>query len=118
MPESAHLDRAPEADEVFASVVELLAVIVGEDYLESLDVSPQTRFEADLELESMEIVQLAEELMARYGDQVDFVGWFGTMDLDQLIELSIGSLVSFIVTSLGGAGSPVHGEPTGEAAAS
>ena len=86
--------------DVYATVLGLVGDIVGTVYLEGLDVGPATRFEADLDLESMEIVQLAEELLARYGERVDFVGWFGSMELDEIIELSIEQLVSFIVDCL------------------
>lgn len=82
--------------DVYATVVALLGGIVGEVYLDGLEVGAATRFEADLDLESMEIVQLAEELLTQYGERVDFVGWFGEMELDQIIELSIGQLVTFI----------------------
>ena len=88
----------PTVDEVFAVVVEVLSGIVGEDYLEALEVTPETRFEADLELESMEIVQMAEELVARYPG-VDFMGWFATMELEELIDLGLGTVSRFIVES-------------------
>lgn len=88
--------------EVTAQVLATLGGIVGEAYLEDLAVDGSTRFDADLELESIEIVQLAEELLARYGDRVDFVAWFAGMDIDQLIELTVGDLVAFIVASLRG----------------
>ena len=105
LPTSATpLARLSTADpawrDVYATVIGLVGGIVGEVYLEGLDVSPATRFEADLDLESMEIVQLAEELLARYGERVDFVGWFGEMELDEIIDLSIEQLVTFIVGCL------------------
>jgi acyl carrier protein len=87
-------------DGIFATVMEVIAGIVGEDYIIDLQVEADTRFEADLELESIEIVQLAEELIARYEGRVDFVSWFASMELDDLIELSVGELVEFIFESL------------------
>ena len=99
----------PTPASVFATVIEVLGKIVDDDYLESLDVSIDSRFEADLELESMEIVQLAEELIGRYGSDVDFVGWFGDMELDELIELTIGDLVDLIVASLNAPGAQAEG---------
>jgi acyl carrier protein len=88
-------------DLVYRHVVDVLTAIVGPEHIERTGVSPATRFEADLELESMEIVQLAEELMEGYGSQVDFVGWFAAMDLDELLELTVGQLVEFVVRSGG-----------------
>jgi acyl carrier protein len=39
--------------------------------------------------------------LERYGSQVDFVAWVAEMDLDEIIALTVGELVDFIVTSLG-----------------
>jgi acyl carrier protein len=95
-------DTQATPDEVVAVLLDLLAGLVGQDYVEEMEVGRATRFEADLELESMEVAELAEQLMARYGDSVDFVAWFADMELDQLIELSLGDVARFIVASLGG----------------
>jgi acyl carrier protein len=84
-------------DVVYAQVIEVLTDVVGAEHVERTGVTPQTRFEADLELESMEIVQLAEGLIERYGAQVDFVGWFAAMDLDELVGLTVAQLVDFVV---------------------
>ena len=56
-------------------------------------------FDEDLELESIEFVALAEQLLERYGEQVDFVGWLATMELDEIIALTVGQLVDFVVTA-------------------
>jgi acyl carrier protein len=87
-------------DDVYRELIGALTGLVGAAYVEEMEVGPHSRFEADLELESMEIAELAEQLMARYGARVDFVAWFADMALDQLVELSIGDVVGFIVTSL------------------
>jgi acyl carrier protein len=87
-------------DMIFATVMEVLAGIVGEDYVVDMQIEAETRLESDLELESIEVVQLAEELIARYEGRVDFVSWFASMELDELIELSVGELVEFIFESL------------------
>lgn len=101
LPTTVDLATAEQGwKDVYETVLGLVGGIVGTVYLEGLDVGPATRFEADLDLESMEIVQLAEELLARYGERVDFVGWFGEMELDEIIDLSIEQLVSFIVRCL------------------
>jgi acyl carrier protein len=90
-------------DDVYAVLIGVLTGLVGDAYVEEMEVGPASRFEADLELESMEIGELAEQLMARYGAKVDFVAWFADMELDQLVDLSIGDVVRFIVDSLAGA---------------
>lgn len=101
MTETSAATRPPATfDEVYGVLIGTLTELVGQDYVEEMEVGPASRFEADLELESMEIAEMAEQLMARYGEQVDFVAWFAEMELDQLIELSVGDVVEFIVRSV------------------
>jgi acyl carrier protein len=85
---------------VLGTVLELVGEIIGQDYLEDIDVTMESTITEDLELESIEFVALAEKLRQRYGDRVDFVDWIAAMDLDQIIQLSMGQLVVFIVSCL------------------
>lgn len=87
-------------DDVYQVLIDALVGLVGAAYVEEMEVGPESRFEADLELESMEIAELSEQLMARYGDEVDFVAWFAEMELAQLVDLSVGDVTEFIVRSL------------------
>jgi len=84
---------------VLQVVTEMLVDVIGPDYLVGLQIELDTAFDADLELESLEFVALAERLMAHYGDAVDFVGWMATMELDEIITLTVGDLVAFIAAA-------------------
>ena len=90
-------DRSPEA--VLAAVTEVLQEVLGEEWIEDLEITQKTSFNDDLELESIEFVALAELLQERYGTAVDFVGWLSDMELDQIINLKVGALVAFIDSS-------------------
>jgi acyl carrier protein len=89
----------PRFAAALATVEGLLAEVIGQDYYEELEVGPESSFSADLELESVEILQLAEGLINAYGGQIDFIGWFAGMEFEQLVELTVGTLVSFIVSA-------------------
>jgi acyl carrier protein len=79
----------------------MLTVVIGEDELLMVDeVTMDTSFNDDLELESIEFVALAEELTNRYGEQVDFVGWIADMELDALVTMTVGELVDFVAGCL------------------
>ncbi|HEY7938251.1 MAG TPA: acyl carrier protein [Acidimicrobiales bacterium] len=91
----------PTSDEVLAEVRTLLVDVIGDDFLLDTEIELDTSFNEDLELESIEFVALSERLLERYGSQVDFVAWMAEMDLDEIIALTVGELVDFIVTSLG-----------------
>ena len=74
----------------------LLIEVVGDDLLLDSEITLDTSFNDDLELESIEFVALSERLQEHFGDQVDFVSWIGEMELDEIIGLRVGELVSFI----------------------
>ncbi len=86
--------------QILADVRASLIEVIGEDYLLDIPIDMHTSFDADLQLESVEFVALAERLAERYGDRVDFVGWFASMEVDELIFLRVGQLVEFIARCL------------------
>jgi acyl carrier protein len=85
-------------DDVLRTVERLVLEIAGDELLLTGPVTMATSFNADLELESIEFVALAEKLQLHYGAQVDFVGWISNKELDQIIGLTVGELVEFIVS--------------------
>jgi acyl carrier protein len=88
----------PEA--VLATVARLIAEVVGDDLDLDEPIAMDTSFNADLELESIEMVALAEALQQEYGGRVDFVAWLSQKELDEIIELRVGQLVELIVACL------------------
>jgi acyl carrier protein len=61
-------------------------------------------FDADLELESIEFVKLSTMLTERYGDRVNFVAFLATKELDEIIEMTVGEVVTYIANCLAFAG--------------
>src|SRR4051812_23021056 len=94
----------PEA--VLAELEQILTDVIGDDLLLDGPLAMTTSFDADLQLESIEFVALAEKLLVTYGEQVDFVAWMATMELDDIIGLTAGQVVDFVVTSLAAADAP------------
>lgn len=86
--------------EVLATVAELIEEVLGEDFLLDEEITMETSFSDDLELESIEFVALSERLQERYGDRVDFVAWISDKELPEIIALSVGELVEYITTCL------------------
>jgi acyl carrier protein len=78
--------------------------VVGDWYYEECRIGLDSTFAEDMELESIEVMEIAERLIEEYEGRVDFVAWFADMELDDLIELTLGSVVGFIVASLEDAG--------------
>jgi acyl carrier protein len=99
---SSTADPAIYVAEVLEVVQAMLVDVIGPEYLLDLRIDLGTSFDSDLELESLEFVALAERLLDHYGGQVDFVAWLATMELDEIISLTVGNLVAFIVASTTG----------------
>ncbi|MGH3426778.1 MAG: phosphopantetheine-binding protein, partial [Mycobacteriales bacterium] len=78
--------------------------IIGAEYALGLDIGMDTSFDADLELESIEFVKLATMLTQRYGDRVDFVAFLATKELDEIIGMTTGELVTHIAHCVAFAG--------------
>ena len=95
-------DASTYVAEVLEVVQNMLIDVIGPEYVLDLTIDLGTSFDSDLELESLEFVALAERLLDHYGGQVDFVAWLATMELDEIIALTVGDLVAFIVASTTG----------------
>jgi acyl carrier protein len=92
----------PTTGEVLAEVARILGEVIGEEEMEMLgEITLDTSFNTDLELESIEFVALAELLLERYGGKVDFIDWIADMELDEIISMKVGDMVSFIVDRMG-----------------
>jgi acyl carrier protein len=102
----------PLYQQVRTTVETSIREVVGDWYYEECQVGLDSTFAEDVQLESMEVMEVAEKLMDAY-EGVDFVAWFADMELEDLVELTVGHVVGFIVTSLENAG----GQPVGAAGA-
>ncbi|HSZ28252.1 MAG TPA: phosphopantetheine-binding protein [Pseudonocardiaceae bacterium] len=85
-------------EQVLADVRAMLTEIIGAEYALSLDIGMDTSFDADLELESIEFVKLSTMLAERYGDRVNFVAFLATKELDEIIDMTVGEVVTYIAT--------------------
>ncbi|WP_285058536.1 acyl carrier protein [Pedobacter ginsengisoli] len=75
---------------------QFITEVIGEEFVEEMDIDMNSSFTRDLEMDSIEIVSFSEKIKAHYGDQIDFTGWLSNMDLDQLINLNLGMIVEYI----------------------
>lgn len=80
-------------------VAAMIRDVMGEDG-GLLPIDRDTSFSDDLELESIEIVQLAEKVTARWGAKVDFNAWIAGRSLDEVIGMTVGDLVDFVDSCL------------------
>lgn len=82
--------------DILAEITGMLVEIVGDEYLLADEVTMKTTFNEDLALESIEFVALAEALHHRYGAGVDLMGFLAEKDMDAILAMSVGELVTHI----------------------
>lgn len=88
--------------QILQNLTEILREVVGEAWADEIEIGLDTSFSDDLELESIELVALAEKVQARYGADVDFVGWLSNLELSEIIGLKVRDVVAFVERSEGG----------------
>ncbi|MFE7093768.1 acyl carrier protein [Streptomyces erythrochromogenes] len=82
--------------DILAEITGMLVEIVGDEYLLAEEITMKTTFNEDLALESVEFVALAELLHHRYGADVDLMGFLAEKDMDAILAMSVGELVTHI----------------------
>lgn len=103
----------PDTEAIVGTISRLVHEVIGEDVDVDLDITADSSFSEDIELESIEFVALGERLQLTYGERIDLVGWFGELDLDEIIDLTVGELAEFIAACLADNGpEPGGGAPS------
>ncbi|MGW3993721.1 acyl carrier protein [Amycolatopsis sp. NPDC004772] len=85
---------------VLAQLSGMLRELLEEYGLDDAEITMETTFHDDLELESVDLVALSGQLREHYGDRVNFATFIAERDLDEIIALTVGELVRYIVASL------------------
>jgi acyl carrier protein len=84
---------------VLKDVSEMIKEVIGEEWTEDTVITMDTTFTFDLEVESIELVALAEKLQEKYGTEVNFPVWLADKELDEIINLTVGQLVEYIAAT-------------------
>ncbi|MEU0792505.1 phosphopantetheine-binding protein [Amycolatopsis sp. NPDC005961] len=85
---------------VLAQLSEMLQELLEEYGLDDAEITMDTTFHDDLELESVDLVALSGQLREHYGERVNFATFIAERDLEEIIALTVGELVRYIVASL------------------
>ncbi|UTX50262.1 acyl carrier protein [Chryseobacterium sp. MA9] len=83
-------------EELFTLLKGFITEVIGAEFVEEMDITPESSFTKDLEMDSIEIVSFSEKIKAHFGEQIDFTGWLSSMDLDQLINLDLSMIINYI----------------------
>jgi len=85
---------------VLAQLGGMLQELLEEYGLDDAEITMDTTFHDDLELESVDLVALSGQLREHYGERVNFATFIAERDLEEIIALTVGELVRYIVASL------------------
>ncbi|OIJ64612.1 acyl carrier protein [Streptomyces mangrovisoli] len=99
-------DTPPPATErtVLAEVTDMLLTLLDGYGTDDVEIGMETTFNRDLELESIDLVALAGLLQERYGERVNLAEFVAGMEFDEIIDLTVGRLVGYVVARLDAAG--------------
>ena len=101
----AEQERGPAPDEatVLADISAILRVVLEEHGLDDSEITMETSFQDDLELESIDLVTLSAQLREFYGERVNFAAFIADRGLEEIIALTVGDLVGHVVDTLAAA---------------
>lgn len=85
---------------VFDLIVQSIRTTIQEEWVDSFEFEPSTRFNDDLEMESIEFLKVAASLQKHYGTRIDIQSWLSGKSIHELISLSVGDLQSYVESAL------------------
>ncbi len=86
--------------QVLAVVIDQIRAAIDEDWIRVFEIEAETRFNDDLEIESIEFMKITDAIQAHYGAKVDIVDWLSSRTIQELIGLRVGDLAAYLVQSL------------------
>ncbi|WP_064442379.1 acyl carrier protein [Hoyosella altamirensis] len=100
-----------DESEVFDAIVSMLAEMLADFDVDPSEIGRDTEFHDDLEMESIDLVALSGLLRERWGDQVNFAQFIAGMELEQIMHVTVGELVRFVVDSVNNPSPGGEGQP-------
>ncbi|CAM2068496.1 Carrier domain-containing protein [Sulfidibacter corallicola] len=80
----------------FDIVTRLIREVIQEKWIDDVEITRDTVFSEELELDSIELVVLAEKINNRFGDHLNFAKHLSGMELEAIVALTVGDIVEFI----------------------
>jgi hypothetical protein len=93
--------RGQASDLVLAALPAILAEVTGEGPRWAAAVAPDSRLEADLDIESVELTALSLALARAYGDEVDLAGYVASLGIDEILALTVADVAGYVAAAAG-----------------
>jgi acyl carrier protein len=85
-------------DAILSYVRQHLGVVIGDPELLHTEITMDTTFGGDLDLESIEFVALADRLRTAFGERVNFVAFLAAKGVDDMVTLTVGDVVRYVAS--------------------
>ncbi|MGH3981998.1 MAG: acyl carrier protein [Pseudonocardiaceae bacterium] len=96
MSESDTAALTTDEQRVLKEVSKMIVAVLGERFVVDSGISMNTRIVADLDMASLDVVELSVQLRDHYGERVNFAEFIADLSLDKALELNVGHLVRYI----------------------
>ncbi len=93
-------ELAVDEQAVLDDLTRMIAIVLEDIGPLDAEITPGTTFRDDLDLESIDLVALGGLLGEQYGDRVNFAEFVADLDLEEIIALTVGDLVDYVLASL------------------
>ncbi len=77
-------------------IADLLCAALGQDSAWRAALTPATRLDGDLFLDSLELVAFGAALSARYGEHVELPAYVAGLDIDAVIDLTLAQVAAYV----------------------
>jgi acyl carrier protein len=85
-----------ERDDILNELKRMVSETIGEDIAEIIGLTAESKFVADLGMDSISLVTFAEKVSRIYGTDTELADWIYRKSVKQLLKLSLGDLADFI----------------------
>jgi len=82
--------------QAYQAINDFLSEVIGEEFIDEYEIEMASTLTGDLEMESIEIVELSEKIRTKYGAEVDMPSWLAELSLEQLVKLTVGDVTKFL----------------------
>lgn len=92
--------HVPSPAAALGAIRVILIKVLGDYVLDDVEINAEMSLTADLGLESIDLITVGAMLAERYGRRLNLAAFLAEMDIDDVIALTVGTLVEFVMDGL------------------
>jgi len=83
----------------------MIMKIIGKEFIEESQIKMDSKINQDLRLDRFDAEVLRNNIVSHYGAQIDLYYLIHTLEVDEIINLTVGHVVNFIIAAKQATGS-------------